>query len=139
MPPKSGFSRAKNVDYDDDDTYDDDDYYEEEETGADAEEMSAEDKEQMAIGTAKVREALGTEYKVKEVDIHDALWNYYYDIGKTVTYLKSMDYSIVDVGDMLTRNRQIHTENTDACETKSCVQIRPGGRRGRRQGTYTYR
>lgn len=90
MPPKSGFSRAKTVDYDDDDMYDDDDYYEEEGGEGAAEEMTEEDKEQMAIGTAKVKEALGSQYKVKEVDIQDALWNYFYDVGKTVTYLKSM-------------------------------------------------
>lgn len=89
MPPKSGFLRAKNVDYDDDDIYDDDDYYEEEGGDGAADEMTEEDKEQMAIGTAKVKEALGSQYKVKEVDIQDALWNYYYDVGKTVTFLKS--------------------------------------------------
>ena len=96
MPPKSGFSRTKTVDYDDDDIYDDDDYYDEEEgDGGAAEEMSEEDKEQMAIGTAKVKEALGSQYKVKEVDIQDALWNYFYDVGKTVTYLKSMNNHMV--------------------------------------------
>ncbi|KAJ4349403.1 uncharacterized protein N0V89_008018 [Didymosphaeria variabile] len=88
MPPKSGFSRAKNVDYDDDDIYDD---YSEEEYAAEGEgdAMSEEDKEQMAAGVAKVKEALGSEYKVKEVDIQDALWNYYYDVGKSVTHLKN--------------------------------------------------
>ena len=89
MPPKSGFSRAKTVDYDDDDLYDDDDYYEEEGGEGAAEEMTEEDKEQMATGTAKVKEALGSQYKVKEADIQDALWDYFYDVGKTVTYLKS--------------------------------------------------
>jgi hypothetical protein len=90
MPPKSGFSRAKNVGYDEDDIYDD--YSEEEYAGegeGEGEGMSEEDKAQMAAGVIKVREALGSEYKVKEVDIHDALWNYYYDIGKSVTFLKS--------------------------------------------------
>lgn len=74
--------------YDDDDLYDD--YSEEEYAGeGEGEGMSAEDKEQMAAGVIKVREALGSEYKVKEVDIQDALWNYYYDVGKSVTFLKS--------------------------------------------------
>lgn len=88
MPPKTGFSRAKNVGYDDDDIYDD--YSEEEYAGeGEGEGMSEEDKEQMAAGVIKVREALGSEYKVKEVDIQDALWNYFYDVGKSVTFLKS--------------------------------------------------
>ncbi|KAL5433453.1 hypothetical protein PMIN07_009789 [Paraphaeosphaeria minitans] len=89
MPPKAGFSRAKNVGYDDDDMYDD--YSEEEYVGdGEAEGMSEEDKEQMVAGMVKVREALGSEYnKVKEVDIQDALWNYYYDVGKSVTFLKN--------------------------------------------------
>lgn len=89
MPPKAGFSRAKNVDYDDDDIYDD--YSDEEYAGeGEGEGMSEEDRQQMAAGVVKVKEALGNEYKVKEVDIQDALWNYYYDVGKSVTYLKSM-------------------------------------------------
>ncbi|KAL5392061.1 hypothetical protein PMIN03_003869 [Paraphaeosphaeria minitans] len=89
MPPKAGFSRAKNVGYDDDDMYDD--YSEEEYVGdGEGEGMSEEDKEQMVAGMVKVREALGSEYnKVKEVDIQDALWNYYYDVGKSVTFLKN--------------------------------------------------
>lgn len=33
MPPRSGHSRAKNVDYDEDDVYSDDDYEEEEGAG----------------------------------------------------------------------------------------------------------
>ncbi|KAF2439342.1 hypothetical protein P171DRAFT_436039 [Karstenula rhodostoma CBS 690.94] len=88
MPPKAGFSRAKNVGYDEDDIYDD--YSEEEYAGdGEGEGTSEEDKEQMAAGVIKVREALGSEYKVKEAEIQDALWNYYYDVGKSVTFLKN--------------------------------------------------
>ncbi|KAF2009556.1 hypothetical protein BU24DRAFT_78125 [Aaosphaeria arxii CBS 175.79] len=86
MPPKSGHQRAKNVDYDDDDVYDDDDYYEEEDGGN---LMSDEDREQMRLGTIKVREALDSSTNVTDAQIQEALWNYYYDVGKSVTYLKN--------------------------------------------------
>ncbi|KAK7557798.1 HBS1 N-terminus-domain-containing protein [Phyllosticta citricarpa] len=76
--------RIKNIDFDDDDLdeYDEDDYGEEE--------LSPEDQEQMRQGKTKVREALGPDYaNVGDKQIEDALWNYYYDIGKSVAYLKS--------------------------------------------------
>jgi elongation factor 1 alpha-like protein len=86
MPPKSGFQRTRNVGYDDDDIYDDDDYYEEETGDA----TSEDDKEQMRLGTISVREALGpAEAGVSDAQIHDALWHYYYDVGKSVSYLKN--------------------------------------------------
>lgn len=94
--------RVKEIDYDEDEY---DDYYSGEEEygyeGADNEaaadthddELSAEDKEQMRIGTQKVRAALGdvSEFITDEA-IQEALWHYYYDVAKSVTYLKSMSY-----------------------------------------------
>lgn len=78
--------RAKNIGYDDDDLYDDDDYYEEEE----AEPMSSDDKEQMRISTISTREALGSAGSdISDAQIQEALWHYYYDVGKTVSYLKN--------------------------------------------------
>lgn len=78
--------RTRNVDYDDDDIYDDDDYYEEEE----AEPMSSDDKEQMRISTTSAREALGSAGdNISDVQIQEALWHYYYDVGKSVSYLKN--------------------------------------------------
>lgn len=78
--------RTRNVGYDDDDLYDDDDYYEEEE----AEVMSADDKEQMRISTISAREALGTSgANITDAQIQEALWHYYYDVGKSVSYLKN--------------------------------------------------
>lgn len=82
-----GHSRAKNVAYDDDDAYSDDDYYEEEDTGGDG--MTDEDREQMRTGTIKVREALGSDITVTDTQIQEALWHFYYDVGKSVTYLKN--------------------------------------------------
>jgi elongation factor 1 alpha-like protein len=91
MPPKSGFSRTRNVDYDDDDVYDDDDYYEDEAgDAAGGDGMTEDDKEQMRVGTIRVREALGdvSDFTSDE-QIQEALWHYYYDVGKSVSYLKN--------------------------------------------------
>jgi elongation factor 1 alpha-like protein len=89
MPPKSGFSRTRNVDYDDDDAYDDDDYYNDEEEEA-GDGTTEDDKEQMRIGTTRVREALGEfEAGITDAQIQEALWHYYYDVGKSVSYLKN--------------------------------------------------
>ncbi|KAF4464612.1 elongation factor 1-alpha [Fusarium albosuccineum] len=57
--------------------------YEEEE-----DELSPEDRQAMDNGTAEVRRALGTEAsKVTKAQIEEALWHYYYDVDKSVTYL----------------------------------------------------
>ena len=92
MPPKSGVSRTRNVGYDDDDDiYDDDDYYDEGGDDANAGDgMTEDDKEQMRIGTTRVREALGDASDfTSDEQIQEALWHYYYDVGKCVTYLKN--------------------------------------------------
>lgn len=88
MPPKSGHQRAKNIDYDDDELYSDEEYYEEESEAA-GDGMTDEDKEQMRLCTGKVREALDPSLDVTDAQIQESLWHYYYDVGKTVTYLKS--------------------------------------------------
>ncbi|EUC41135.1 hypothetical protein COCMIDRAFT_106997 [Bipolaris oryzae ATCC 44560] len=90
MPPKSGFSRTRNVDYDDDDLYDDDYYEEEGDDGGAGDGMSEEDREQMRAGTIRVREAMGdmSDFTSDE-QIQEALWHYYYDVGKSVSYLKN--------------------------------------------------
>jgi len=93
--------RVKEIDYDEDE-YDDyysgeDEYaYEGADTGAAApaasqeDELSPEDKEQMRIGTESVRAALGDASDfVTDDAIQEALWHYYYDVAKSVTYLKS--------------------------------------------------
>lgn len=71
----------------DDDVFDDDEY--DDEYGDEQEELTEQDRQQLRQGTVKVREALGPAYLIPDKDIHDALWNYYYDIGKTVSWLKS--------------------------------------------------
>lgn len=79
--------RVKSLDYDDDDL-DYDEGFEEEYDGG-QEEVSAEDKEQLRLGTIEVRKVLGSGYQATDAEIQDALWNYYYDIAKTVTFIKS--------------------------------------------------
>ncbi|KAI1805349.1 P-loop containing nucleoside triphosphate hydrolase protein [Daldinia bambusicola] len=73
----------RNYDYENDlDEYDADEFGDEEE------ELSPEDQAQMNVGTAQVRAALGVESsKVTTQQIQDALWHYYYDVDKSVTYL----------------------------------------------------
>ncbi|KAI0113296.1 P-loop containing nucleoside triphosphate hydrolase protein [Daldinia grandis] len=64
------------------------DEYEADGFGDEGEELSSEDQAQMNVGTAQVRTALGVESsKVTTKQIQDALWHYYYDVEKSVTYL----------------------------------------------------
>ena len=51
--------------------------------------------EQMRIGTTKVQDALGSSFSISEKEIQEALWHYYYDIDKSVSYLKSKFHSSV--------------------------------------------
>ncbi|OAP54839.1 translation elongation factor Tu [Fonsecaea erecta] len=75
------------LDEDDYDSYEDyDDGYGD---GGDDNELSAEDKEQMQQGTSNVRAALGPAFPATDSEIQEALWHYYYDVGKSVTYLKN--------------------------------------------------
>lgn len=55
--------------------------------------------EQLRLGTVKVKEALGPSIQVSDGEIEEALWHYYYDVGKSVTYLKSKGF----LGTYLTR------------------------------------
>lgn len=80
--------RVKSLAVDDDDFGDDD--YEDQYDDNQEQELTDEDKEQMRQGTIKVREVLGSAFSaVTDKDIQDALWHYYYDVGKSVAYLKS--------------------------------------------------
>lgn len=71
-------------DFDDDGL--DSDYGAEDYDGGEA--LSPEDEASMAEASAEVRKVLGKDSsKVTLRQIQDALWNYYYDVDKTVTYL----------------------------------------------------
>ncbi|KAK0249304.1 hypothetical protein LTS09_015566 [Friedmanniomyces endolithicus] len=83
-PPPS-MQRVKNVDYDEDELYDDDEDY-----GEEPETYSQEDRASFVALIPVVRaelEEVGAQASDKE--IQDGLWNYYWDVGKTVTYLKN--------------------------------------------------
>lgn len=43
----------------------------------------------MVLGTVQVKQQLGSEYPTTEKEIQDALWHYFFDVGKAVTYIKS--------------------------------------------------
>lgn len=87
-----GHRRVKDVGYDDDDV---DDYYSDEDgdyaAGGDGgDEYTAEDRENFATLTPVVKAELqeaGLQASDREVE--DALWNYYWDVGKSVNYLKN--------------------------------------------------
>ena len=51
--------------------------------------MSPEDREQMRAGAIKVRTALGSNLEVSDKEIQDTLYYYYFDVDKSVEYLKS--------------------------------------------------
>ena len=76
----SSHKRVKDVDYDDDDLYSGDE-------GGD--ELSEEDKQNFATLTPVVRAELDeVGVKVADKAIEEALWHYYWDVGKSVAYLK---------------------------------------------------
>jgi elongation factor 1 alpha-like protein len=81
-------SVAVEDDFDDgyDDDYDESGYAVGEEDG-----LTAEDTEKLRVGTVQVRSALGQGFaSISDKEIQDTLWHYYYDIAKSVTYLKSL-------------------------------------------------
>lgn len=81
--------RNKTVDYDEDDVYDEDDYYDDPEQDQ-SYEYTEEDKHNFATLTPVVRaeiEEAGLQASDREIE--DALWNYYWDVGKSVGQLKS--------------------------------------------------
>ena len=78
--------RVKAIDYDDDDLE-----YDDCEDEAERQEVSEDDKRQLEQATVEVRKGLDTSYQVSDAEIQDTLWNYYYDIAKTVTYIQSME------------------------------------------------
>ncbi|KAI9726732.1 MAG: Hsp70 suppressor, GTPase facilitates ribosomal subunit dissociation [Chrysothrix sp. TS-e1954] len=82
----SSHRRVKDIEYDEDDL---DDYDESYETARHDDVMSEEDKEQLRQGTASVRAALDTNIDdVTDKEIEEALWYYYFDVGKSVAYIQ---------------------------------------------------
>lgn len=110
--------RVKSLEYDDDDFDYDEDYEEEYNQGQD--EVSPEDKEHLRLGTIEVREILGRGYQATDAEIQDALWNYYYDIGKTVAYIKSEQekHKVCLSVPKLTCNRRAPTQGYVCAKTR---------------------
>ena len=80
--------RVKDIDYDEDDLYsgDEDDY---DNAGGD-DGLTQEDKDNFATLTPVVRAELEEAgLSVENKEIEDALWHYFWDVGKSVTYLKN--------------------------------------------------
>ncbi|KAK3073780.1 hypothetical protein LTR53_004304 [Teratosphaeriaceae sp. CCFEE 6253] len=78
--------RVKNVDFDEDELYDDEGEYGEE-TG---DSYTAEDRDNFAALTPVIRAELEeVEAQATDKEVQDALWNYYWDVGKSVAYLKN--------------------------------------------------
>ena len=79
--------RVKDIDYDEDDMYSGD---EEDYDNAGGEGFTDEDRENFSTLTPVVRAELdeaGLQADNKEIE--DALWHYFWDVGKSVTYLKN--------------------------------------------------
>lgn len=78
--------RVKNIGYDEDDVYSDgEDEYAEEEQG-----YTAEDRENFNTLTPVVRAELDEAgLQASDREIEEALWHYYWDVGKSVAYLKN--------------------------------------------------
>lgn len=80
--------RVKNVGYDEDDLYSDEDDYVEE--GGDEQGYTDEDRENFAALTPVVRAELEESgLQVDDGEIGQALWHYFWDVGKSVAYLKN--------------------------------------------------
>ncbi|CAK3886391.1 related to translation elongation factor HBS1 [Lecanosticta acicola] len=78
--------RVKNIDYDEDDVYSDDDDYGEDGGGG----YTQEDKDNFASLTPVVRAELDEAgVPATTAQIEEALWHYYWDVGKSVAYLKN--------------------------------------------------
>jgi elongation factor 1 alpha-like protein len=56
--------------------------------------MTGDDKKQMRESSVKVRDALLDEVPgITDVEIEESLWHYYFDVDKSVTYLRSPSIS----------------------------------------------
>jgi elongation factor 1 alpha-like protein len=77
--------RVKRIEYNDDDVYS-----EEEDDAADEQGYTDEDRSNLANLTPVVRAELQEAgLQASDREIEDALWHYYWDVGKSVAYLKN--------------------------------------------------
>lgn len=85
-----GHQRVKDIDYDDDDLYDEsEDTYAEDEAGEEG--YTAEDRGNFNTLTPVVRAELEEAgLQASDREVQDALWHYYWDVAKSVGYLKNV-------------------------------------------------
>jgi hypothetical protein len=77
--------RVKNIDYDEDELYAEEDYGAGEDDG-----YTDEDRDNFATLTPVVRADLGDAgLQASDREIEEALWHYFWDVGKSVSYLKN--------------------------------------------------
>ena len=77
--------RVKKIDYDEDDVYSEEEDYPEEQQG-----YTAGDRENFTTLTPVVRAELDEAgLQASDREIEEALWHYYWDVGKSVSYLKN--------------------------------------------------
>lgn len=77
-------------------------------------------KEQLDYGKTEVRSILGTEgVLVTDAEIEESLWHYYYDVDKTVNYLRGMwSFFLVRCLLLLTRQRALGQINPQPKKSK---------------------
>lgn len=93
--------RVKAMALEDDDYDDYDDYNDEEDQDTASDEISAEDKQKLQQYTPKVRQALGPNFTATDSEIQDALWYYFYDVSKSVSWLKSTSSAFASDADFV--------------------------------------
>lgn len=85
LPQTTTMHRVKRIEYNDDDVYS-----EEEDDAADEQGYTDEDRSNLANLTPVVRAELQEAgLQASDREIEDALWHYYWDVGKSVAYLKN--------------------------------------------------
>lgn len=82
--------RVKNIDYTADDLYSDDDSEQYADDDSAQQPHTTEDRENFTTLTPVVRAELEEAgLQASDREIEDALWHYYWDVGKSVAYLKN--------------------------------------------------
>ncbi|KZF21131.1 hypothetical protein L228DRAFT_248899 [Xylona heveae TC161] len=101
--------RIKNVDLDEDDFYDSGEDYDDGDDG-----LTVEDREQLSRGTKQVRDVLGPDIAITDQEIQETLWHYYYDVGKSVTWILNQRASSQPKG---SKKSKKETKATDTVAT----------------------
>ena len=113
--------RTKTVLADDED-FDYDEGFEEEYDEEAEPEVGEEDEQHLRLGTIQVRQQLESGIQVTDQEIRDALWNYYYDVQKTLSFIRSTFRAAPTSSHVTTnlpaRQTQTQTQKSDTNITK---------------------